>query len=215
MLKRFYADNFRCLTNFELKLDEANVFLGAHGTGKTAVLTVLRKLQHLITRGGRIDEVFPARDLTLGQSRNEQRFELETCVDDHTFGYGVTVDHDPDRRRMRIMEETLVHDGKPIFEFANGTAHLYHGDYGEGPKYPFDWSLSGVGALHERPDNKKLTRFKKDIGNYVVAGTCPPLIRPETRREDDSLGAFFFCGTGVGTPPRDVVCIYRSLGGDK
>ena len=35
MLKRFYADNFRCLTNFELKLDESNVFLGANGTGKT------------------------------------------------------------------------------------------------------------------------------------------------------------------------------------
>ena len=29
MLKRLYVDNFRCLTNFELKLDEANVLLGA------------------------------------------------------------------------------------------------------------------------------------------------------------------------------------------
>ena len=46
MLKRFYADNFRCLTNFELKLDEANVLLGANGTGKTSVLSVLRKIQH-------------------------------------------------------------------------------------------------------------------------------------------------------------------------
>ena len=27
MLKRLYVDNFRCLTNFELKLDEANVLL--------------------------------------------------------------------------------------------------------------------------------------------------------------------------------------------
>ena len=45
MLKRFYADNFRCLTNFELKLDEANVLLGANGTGKTSVLSVLQKIQ--------------------------------------------------------------------------------------------------------------------------------------------------------------------------
>ena len=187
MLKRFYADNFRCLTNFELKLDEANVFLGANGTGKTSVLTVLRKLQQLIARGGRIDEVFPARDLTLGHGRNEQRFELEIGIDDHTFGYRVTVDHDPDRRRMRIMEETLVHDGRPIFEFAHGTAQLYHDDYDEGPEYPFDWNLSGVGALNARPDNKKLTQFKKDIGNYIIAGTCPPLIRPETREEEEFL----------------------------
>ena len=187
MLKRFYADNFRCLINFELKLDEANVFLGANGTGKTSVLTVLRKLQHLIVRGGRIDDVFPTRDLTLGQSRKEQRFELETSVDEHTFAYGLTVDHDPSRKRMRIIEETLEHDGRPIFEFGNGSAQFYDDDYEKGPKYPFDWNLSGVGALNERPDNKKLTQFKKDIGNYVIAGTCPPLIRPETREEEEFL----------------------------
>ena len=72
MLERLYADNFRCLTNFELKLDAANVFLGANGTGKTSVLTVLRKIQNLVARGDRIDRVFPARDLTLSRNRKEQ-----------------------------------------------------------------------------------------------------------------------------------------------
>ena len=35
MIGRFYADNFRCLTNFELELDRINIFLGgcAPGTG--------------------------------------------------------------------------------------------------------------------------------------------------------------------------------------
>ena len=73
MLKRFYADNFRCLTNFELELDEANVFLGANGTGKTSVLEVLRKIQDLIARGRRVGEAFPVRDVSLGQDRNTQR----------------------------------------------------------------------------------------------------------------------------------------------
>ena len=187
MLKRFYADNFRCLSNFELKLDESNVLLGANGTGKSTVLTVLRKIQDLVARGGRIDEVFPARDLTLSQNRNEQRFELETCIDDHTYKYGLTVEHDIIRRRMRITEETLEHDGTPIFEFANGFAQLYHDDYAPGPEYPFDWTLSGIGSLNERPDNQKLTQFKKDIKHYVIVGSCPPLIRPEARSEDEFL----------------------------
>ncbi len=187
MLKRFYADNFRCLINFELKLDAANVFLGVNGTGKTSVLTVLRKLQHLIVRGGRSDDVFPTRDLTLGQSRKEQRFELETSVDEHTFAYGLTVDQDPATKRMRIIEETLEHDGRPIFEFQNGSAQFYDDAYEKGPKYPSDWNLSGVGALNERPDNKKLTKFKNDIGNYIIVGICPPLIRAETREEDEFL----------------------------
>ena len=172
MLKRLYVDNFRCLTNFELKLDEANVLLGANATGKTTVLVVLQKLQKLLARGGRVDEVFPARDLTLSQNRSEQRFELETCVDEQTYRYGLTVEHDLDRHQMRIIEETLEHDSSAIFEFASGLAQRYHDDYRRGSEYPFDWTLSGVGSLHERPDNQKLTRFKKDLRNYIVAGTC-------------------------------------------
>ncbi len=27
MIKRLYADNFRCLVNFEIELDETNLFL--------------------------------------------------------------------------------------------------------------------------------------------------------------------------------------------
>ena len=187
MLKRFYADNFRCLTNFELKLDAANVLLGANGTGKTSVLAVLHKIQDLVVRGAKIDEVFPARDLTMNQAQKEQRFEIDIGIDDHTYGYELTLERDPDRGRLRITEESLKHDDKPIFEFAHGQAQLYHDDYTRGPEYPFDWTLSGIGTLHERPDNRKLTQFKKDLGNYIIVGTCPPLIRPETRTEDEFL----------------------------
>lgn len=187
MLKRFYADNFRCLTNFELNLEEVNVFLGANGTGKTSVFAVLRKIQDLVARGGRIDEVFPARDLAIGQRRKEQNFELDVGVGEHTYRYGLTVDHDPGRNRMRIIKETLEHDGRAIFEFENGHAQLYHDDYTAGPSYPFDWTLSGIATLNERLDNKTLTRFKKELGSYVIVGVCPPMLNAETRTEDEFL----------------------------
>ena len=51
MLTRLYADNFRCLVNFELLLDETNVLLGANGSGKTSVLDVLGRMQEFIVRG--------------------------------------------------------------------------------------------------------------------------------------------------------------------
>ena len=187
MLTRFYADNFRCLINFELKLEETNVLLGSNGTGKTSVLEVLRKIQELVARGSRIDEVFPARELTWGENRNQQHFEIDVNVDGHTYRYGLTLEHDPDRRRVRISNETLEHDGTPIFEFDNGHAQLYRDDYTEGPGYPFDWTLSGIGMLHERPDIRKLTQFKKELGNYIIVGSCPPLFRSETRTEDEYL----------------------------
>ena len=194
MIKRFYADNFRCLTNFELELDEANVLLGANGTGKTSVLTVLRRIQRLVVGGARVDEVFPARDLTLSGNRKEQRFEIQSCFDGQTYDYGLTIEHERsrvpdgrDRGKMRITAETLNHDGRRIFEFRRGEAQLFHDDYETGPKFPFDWTLSGIGMLHERRDNQKLTEFKKNIRNFIIVHPCPPFFEPEARTEDESL----------------------------
>ena len=168
MIRGFYAHNFRCLVNFELALDEENIFLGANGTGKTSVLNALRKIQDLVVRGSKVDEVFPGRDLSLGQRSNEQRFELEVQVNGHAYRYVLILEHDRDRGRVRIKKETLEHDGNLLFAFKMGDAQLYHDDYSEGPKYPFDWTQSGIGVLNERHDNQKLTRFKIDQGQVAA-----------------------------------------------
>lgn len=187
MLTRLYADNFRCLVNFELKLDETNVFVGPNGSGKTSVLDVLGRLQEFIVRRARVGEAFPVRDLSLAQARDEQRFELDLQVDGDAYRYAVRIEHDAARRRMRVGEETLRHDDKPIFVFQDGDAQLFHDDYAPGPLTPFDWSQSGVGALYERPDNRKLTRFKKAVAGFVVASPCAPVFEAETRGEDEFL----------------------------
>ena len=187
MLTRLYVDNFLCLVNFELTLDEKNVFLGANGTGKTSVFEVLRRIQALVARGERVDECFPSEDLSIGQDRAEQRFELDLQVDGGSYRYVLAIEHGLDRRMMRIAEETLEHDDQPIFEFRKGDAQLYHDDYTEGPEYPFDWSRSGIGSLNERHDNKKLTRFKNAVEDFVIARPCPPIFESESRSEDDFL----------------------------
>ena len=187
MLKRLYVDNFLCLVNFELTLDETNVLLGPNGTGKTSVLQVLRRIQALVARGAKLDEAFPTSDLSLTQNRDEQRFELDLKLDGGAYRYVLGIEHERSRRRMRISEESLTHDDRRIFDFRGGNAQLYHDDYTEGPAYPFDWSRSGIGALNERPDNRKLTRFRHAVAGFVVASPCPPLFEPETRSEDDYL----------------------------
>ena len=189
MLTRLYVDNFRCLVNFELTLNETTVLLGPNGSGKTSVLQVLQRIQALVIRGAKIDEAFPTKDLSLTQNRKEQRFELDLQIDESVYRYVLVVEHQHlvNRHRMRIGEELLVHDDKPIFTIRRGEAQLYHDDYTKGPSYPFDWSRSGVGALNERPDNQRLTQFKRAIASFVIASPCPPLFEPEARSEDDYL----------------------------
>ena len=164
------------------------MFVGANGTGKTSVLEVLRKIQDLIARGRRVGEAFPVRDLSLGQDRNTQRFGIEACIERQSYRYELTVEHDRNHGRMRISKEVLEHDGRPIFELKMGEAQLYDDNYVPFPNtFPFDWTLSGIGTLYERPNNRKLTRFKREIANYIIVSSCPPVIEPETRSADEFL----------------------------
>ena len=68
MLKRLYADNFRCLVNFELKFDRVNLLLGENGTGKTTVFEIMYRLQQFVAGNAKVLAVFPSADLTCWQS---------------------------------------------------------------------------------------------------------------------------------------------------
>ncbi len=41
MITRLYVDNYKCLVNFELRLDELTLLLGPNGVGKTSVLEAI------------------------------------------------------------------------------------------------------------------------------------------------------------------------------
>ena len=176
-----YADNFRCLTNFELELDQTNIFLGPNGSGKTAVFDALRKIQNLTVRDGRIEDEFPQRDLSCLRNGNQvQQLELEIHVDQDICEYMLKMEHNLERNRMRIDQEVLTHNRKPLFVFDKGIARLYRNGYGRESSYQFDLSTSGIGFLHAHSDNKKLTRFKTELTNTVIVSPCPPLIKSET-----------------------------------
>lgn len=193
MLTRIYIDNFRCLVNFELRLDRLNLLLGDNGTGKTTVFDVLERIQRFVTGSARVNTVFPARDLTRWQSSEQQRFELGLQIDQATYTYSLVVEHAGDLRRMRIDQEKLLMDGMPLFELnvegGAATAKLYHDDFTAGPQYPFDWSQSGVGSLPERDDNKSLTAFRRELKRFIITSPCPTLMVNESREEEDILSS--------------------------
>ena len=192
MIGRFYADNFRCLTNFELELDQTNIFLGHNGSGKTSVFDALRKIQNLIVRGSRIEDEFPQRDLSCLRSDNQvQQFELEMVVDQEIYEYMLKMEHNLDRNRMWIVQEILRHNKKPLFVFEKGIARLYRDDYGRESSYQFDPARSGIGFLHAHPDNRRLTRFKTELTNAKIVSPCPPLFKSETKTVTRAEGAFF------------------------
>jgi predicted ATPase len=187
MLKRLYTDNFRCLVNFDLRLDRVNLLLGENGTGKTTVFDVLYCLQQFLAGNAKVLDVFPSSDLTRWQTNAVQRFELDLEAGTDAYNYVLVIEYDEDRRRAKVKSETLMLDGKKLCDFQEGKAQLYHDDFTPGPQYPFNWAFSVVGLLEPRPDNKKLTRFRNEMQKIIIVGLQPAMMTSESREEAATL----------------------------
>ena len=187
MIRRLHVDNFRCLNDFELELSEKNIFLGGNGTGKTSVLSVLRRIRHCVVRGAKVADAFPGKYLSLAREEAWQRFRLQVSVNGAEYQYSLAIEHDLARGTARIGEETLLCDEQPLLEFRLGEAQLYRDDHSRGPTYPFDWTQSALSVLNERADNRKLFRFKRELANCVFVRPNPPLFRSESRAEVESM----------------------------
>ena len=79
MIQRLYVNNYKCLVNFELRLEELSLLLGPSGAGKTAVLDIMLALRRLLSGVARVTDadVFPTRTLTRWQARDLQVFEIQ------------------------------------------------------------------------------------------------------------------------------------------
>ncbi|MBU0987342.1 MAG: ATP-binding protein [Proteobacteria bacterium] len=183
MLKRLYANNYRCLVNFEINFDELTLLVGPNGGGKSTLFDLLYKIRQLIVDNAKVGEVFPPEDLTAWVNKSEQSFELDVQGEDGLFSYKLVISHNPDIKKQGVEFEHLLLDGKPLFEFKQGEVKLYHDDHKPGPEYSFDWSVSALATIVSRPDNKKLTWFKEWVEMMFIVSLQPKSMTSETAEE--------------------------------
>jgi predicted ATPase len=175
VLKRLYVDNYKCLVNFGLNLQPTQLFLGANGSGKSAVFDLLWRLQQVITGEKKIsqpvDPPFPSTSLTRWDKREEQTFELDVEGSGGTYQYKLKLEHKPETRQCRIISETLNFNGKPLLSFVNGDITIYLEDHRVGAQFSFDRGQSAFVTLAERKDNRLHRWFRDWMGQLQVV--CP------------------------------------------
>jgi len=189
MLTRIYVDNFRCLVNFELKLDRLNLLLGENGSGKSTVFEVLRRLQGFIGGNLRADEAFPSDSLTRWQNLDTQRFELELKSEEKTYIYSLAIEHTGGEKRT-VRHEKLTVGGYRLIEFDGEGVALFD-DGGKVP-FPSDLGQSPVGFYQGIPSLKLLQEFCKKVARILVARPMPAVIASKSGSENrdlDSSGA--------------------------
>jgi predicted ATPase len=187
MITRIYADNFRCLSNFEFRPGQVNLLLGDNGTGKTSLFDVLRLLKGLLVEGLPVASLFGTHEKTVWDPRDVQTFELEVEGPDGIFTYRLQVEH-PARQTTQqpeLKKEELDLDGKDLFLYANGQVHLFEDDHSLGAVFPVKPARSFIPNLESQ--NAKLQWFKTFVEGIGVFQLNPFALDPLTKQDDPSL----------------------------
>ncbi|MCC6157065.1 MAG: AAA family ATPase [Deltaproteobacteria bacterium] len=187
MFSSLYVDNFRCLTNLEIRFGDLSLLVGENGTGKSSVIDILYRLRDLASGRAKAVELFPAADLCHWDQRAVQAFELAADLEDEAFSYRVEIEHDSGRRRSRIIVERVTLGERPLFEFRQGQVQLYRDDYSKGPSYSFDWGSSALSSLLETGSNSKLVKFRKFLSSTLVVRPVPPNMTSFSETEEAIL----------------------------
>ena len=167
MITRIYADNFRCLGNFEFRPKQLNLLLGDNGTGKTSLFEVLLLIRGLVVVGSPAASLF-AYKKTVWDGRDIQSFALDVEGPQGNFSYRLEIRHpaQPAPDQPHINGEYLDLDGKPLFRYSGGQVQLYDDEHEPGATFPFKPEQSFLPNLEAQ--NSKLRWFKS-----FVAGRMP------------------------------------------
>ena len=189
MLQKLYVDNYKCLVNFELPVQELSLLLGRSGAGKTSVLDVMFALRRLLDGSARVTDadVFPTRTLTRWQERALQTIEITVLLANELFQYRLEIERDRTTRRARIMLEELTRSGKNLFKYDMGSVTLYRPDFSPGPQYTVDWSESALARVAPREKYVHLTHFLDFMRKITVCSFYPPSFHTELKSEDPIL----------------------------
>lgn len=189
MLKRLFIDNFRCLTNFEMKPGGVAALVGPNGSGKSTVFELFRSLQGLLTGGGTAFDHFPPGTLTRWDSRREQRIELDVVVDGVEYSYSLEISHDPGQRGAVVRDERLTSSGDLLYRLVDGEVQLYGDDAPKTPlnTFPFNAKRSFLLFLEPRPDTQRISAFKRWMSGLWLFSLRPHAIDPTSVQESEAI----------------------------
>jgi predicted ATPase len=173
MLERLYVDNFKCLVNFECRFGRSQLILGPNGSGKTTLFDVIAILRDFCVWGLQADSAFGGLTRTRWQNVPEQTFELDVLGNEGGYTFRLVIDSWGNPARPRVVKEELFFSGKPVFRFAQGEVHLFNDRHEDKVQYPFDWHRSALATVTERPENTKLSWFKRWLGGLLFISPDP------------------------------------------
>ncbi len=198
MIRRLYVHNFRCLENFELKLDgmPSVLLIGKNGSGKTAVVLALEILQRIARGTNRVGDLVKSKDVTRGRTGVPMRFEIEVELDNRVYEYAIAFELPDGFKEMRVLEERLAVGGSPVYVREVAQVNLIR--MGRKPprslnelataamqeaKFLIDWHLVALPIIQQESVNDPVFVFKQWLARVLLLRPLPALIRGDSQEE--------------------------------
>ncbi len=187
MIRRLYIHNFRCLENFELPISgqPSVLLIGKNGAGKTTVSFALEILQGIARGTNRVRDLVNPRDATRGRTDVPMRFEIEVELDANIYEYVIAFELPKDFKELRVLEENLVVDGRPVYTREKAQVHLAKTSQEKDAEFFIDWHMVALPIVQERSKTDPLSIFKRWLASMLILRPIPSLI--DGNSEQDTL----------------------------
>jgi len=183
VIKRLYADNFRCLENFELALGDkpSALLLGRNGSGKSTIGAVLEILQKAARGTNRVGELVKTDDFGRGGADVPLLLEIEVELAKHRYHYRLALELPANFRELRVRDESFSVDGQSLFSRQLAGVKLNQGE--RDAAFNIDWHLIALPLIQERNPQDPLHLFRTWLSRLLVLAPIPSLITGDSERE--------------------------------
>ncbi len=189
MIKRIYANNFRCLVAFEAKFDSFGVLCGPNGSGKSSVFDVLKIIRDLGTStavlGGEGQNDIRELEFTNwldGKVERIQEFEIGVSAGGYDFEYTLHIEQAHNDVKPRIIKEVATRDGSELFTRDLDGVNFKRDD-GTQSGFPLDWRVAALGAIQPSGALKSIEALQETLSKIQILRPNPRQMETESKAE--------------------------------
>ena len=189
VIRRLYVHNFRCLENFELPIfgKSSALLIGKNGAGKSTVGLALEILQRIGRGTNRVGDLVKPKDLTRGRTDVPVRFEIEVELASKVYGYAIAFEFPDGFKELRVLEEKLMVDGKPVYTRNLAQVNLAKLGQDTEAKFRIDWHLVALPTIQEQSLTDPLFVFRQWLARMLILRPMPALILGGSNSADETL----------------------------
>ena len=123
------------------------------------------------------------KDLAHNRADVPMRFEIEVQLAAKIYGYAIAFEFPEGFKELRVLEEKLTVDGKPIYTREVAQVRLARAGQETEANFRIDWHLVALPIIQQQPTNDPVFLFKQWLARMLILRPMPALILGDSKKE--------------------------------